>query len=173
MVMDTDLHTKESYDNSKEPLDVDRFFNSVVLEPNTPSRHEASLVLGKEEGNVYLVNYEVYIADTSPKGDYLYLVMRESKDTGRTWSEPWELLDGQGQKVQGFHQTVIRMKSGKLGLIYNDTKMFPGGIPGRDLESGMMFRESAGATVVTDTMPMGIITAIGKRKQDSYRCCCS
>ena len=150
MVIDSDLHKKESYDNSEAPLDVDRFFNSVVVEPHTPPRAEATLVLGKEQGQVYLANYEVYVADTSPKGDYLYLVMKESKDAGRTWSEPWKMRDLQGERIQGFHQSVFRMKSGKLGMIYNDTKgmrendtkLFPGGIPGRDLESGMMFRES-------------------------------
>ena len=150
MVIDSDLHKGESYDGTKKPLDVDQFFSSVVLEPVKPPRCEGTLVLGKERGQVHLANYEVFEADTSPKGDYLFLVMRESKDAGRTWSDPWMLLDSQGEMIQGFHQTVIRMKSGKLGLIYNDTsgmrendmKLFGGGIPGRDLESGMMFRES-------------------------------
>lgn len=151
MVIDSDLHKGESYDAAKKPLDVDRFFSSVVVEPCKPPRAEGTLTPGRESGSVYLTNYKVYVAETSPKGDYLYLVMRESQDAGRTWSEPWKILDRQGELIQGFHQTVVRMKSGKLGLVYNDTKgmlendkkLFPGGIPGRDLESGMMFRESS------------------------------
>ena len=80
--------------------------------------------------------------NTAPQRDYIYLTMRSSTDGGRTWSEPWDMLDRAGERVQGNHHSVFRMKSGKLGLVYNDHKLFPGGHPTRDVGSGMMFRES-------------------------------
>jgi hypothetical protein len=68
--------------------------------------------------------------------------MKTSKDAGRTWSAPWEMRDSAGARVRGFHQTVLRMNNGNLGVVYNDTANFSGGNPGRDSGSGIMFRES-------------------------------
>ena len=127
---------------SRKPLDVDQFFQAFVIEPRTPGTLEGTFASGKAEGEIYFVNYEIHIADTSPKGDYVYLVMRSSRDAGRTWSDPWELRDSAGERIQGDHNTVFRMKSGKLGLVYSEHKLFPSGHPGRDGGAGIMFRES-------------------------------
>ena len=74
--------------------------------------------------------------------DYIYLVMRLSKDAGRTWGEPWEMRDLAGERIRGNHQSVVRTRNGKLGLIYNDHLHFPNGHPTRDGGSGIMYRES-------------------------------
>lgn len=130
-------------DESKRPLDVDRFFQSFVIEPRIPGTLEGTFAPGKEEGEIRFVNCEVHIADTSPEGDYLYLVMRSSNDAGRTWSDPWEMHDAAGERIRGDHNTVFRMKSGKLGLVYSEHKVFPSGHPGRDGGAGIMFRDSS------------------------------
>ena len=141
-MLDTDLHGKQGHGDSTDPLDVDRFFHAVVVEPTTPPTWEATVVAGREEGEVHLVGIKTHVAETSPKGDYLYLRMKTSRDGGRTWGDFCELKDRAGGPVHGFHQSVFRMQSGRLGVVYNDTRLFPGGTPGRDLESGMMFRSS-------------------------------
>jgi len=127
---------------SKKSLDVDRFFQAFVIEPRTPGTLEGTFAPGKEEGEICFSNYEIHIADTSPKGDYVYLVMRSSRDAGRTWSDPWELKDSAGERIRGDHNTIFRMKSSKLGMVYSEHKVFPSGHPGRDGGAGIMFRES-------------------------------
>ena len=109
--------------------------------PTPPSHRPRVTVANKDEsttGEATLSN--VY---TAPERDYIYLIMRSSHDGGRTWSEPWEMRDRMGERVQGNHQSVFRTKSGKLGMVYNDHKLFPGGHPTRDGGSGMMFRQSS------------------------------
>ena len=176
---------------SQPPLDVDRFFHSLVIEPRKPLTYETTLADGRAEGELYLVNFENHLsnaqldlsnytskepavrarasatsqqpsltqresdlsADVSKarrmskerearKNDYIYLVMRASSDAGRSWTEPWDMLDPAGERIQGNHQSVVRTRSGKLGLIYNDHRHFPNGHPTRDGGSGMMYRDS-------------------------------
>jgi len=52
------------------------------------------------------------------------------------------MKDAAGERIQGDHETVLRLASGKLGLVYSEHKLFPNGHPGRDGGSGMMFRDS-------------------------------
>jgi len=121
-------------------LDVDRFYHGFAVEPKPQVRVEGTLVAGKE-GAIYFVNYDAK-KHPNPKDDYAYLTIRQSHDKGRTWDDAWDLTDMSGKRIKGFHETVFRMKSGKLGLVYNDNENFPSGIPGRDSGSGIMFRES-------------------------------
>ncbi len=156
--------------NTNKPLDVDQFHHSVVIKPRNPVTYEATLTPGKEDGELYFINFEYELANgedvrnpskyvskaptpnvgeadlstvnTAPQRDYIYLIMRSSTDGGRTWGEPWDMCDAAGERIKGNHQTVFRMKSGKLGIVYNDHEHFPHGHPTRDVGSGMMFRES-------------------------------
>jgi len=167
-----------SQDDTNKLLDVDQFHHSIVIEPGNPVRYEATLTPGKEDGELYFINFEYELAkgkdardpseykakaptpesaiddnaivgeadlstvNTAPQRDYIYLIMRSSTDGGRTWSEPWDMHDSAGQRIHGNHQSVFRMKSGKLGMVYNDHQYFPNGHPTRDVGSGMMFRSS-------------------------------
>ena len=133
----------ERDDGARKPLEVDRFFHTFVIAPRTPGAMEGTFAPGAGEGEIRFVNYEVHIEGTSPAEDYVYLVMRSSTDAGRTWGDPWEMRDGAGERIRGNHNTVFRMKSGKLGLVYSDHREFPNGHPGRDGGAGIMFRESA------------------------------
>lgn len=128
---------------SKKPLDVDQFFQTFAIEPRTPATLEGTFAPGKQEGEIYFINCEIHIADTSRADDYLYMVMRSSTDAARTWSDSWELKDSAGERVRGDHNTIFRMSSGKLGMVYSEHKVFPSGHPGRDGGAGIMFRESA------------------------------
>ena len=116
-----------------KPPSITKGIVPVALEPDDDKVATEEAVTG--EADLSTVN-------TAPQRDYIYLTMRSSLDAGRTWSEPWDMLDSAGSRVQGNHQSVFRMKSGKLGMVYNDHKVFPGGHPTRDAGSGMMFRAS-------------------------------
>jgi len=138
---DTDLN--EKIENGREghsQLDVDRFYHGFAVEPKPRVRVEGTLVAGKE-GAIYFANYDV-AQHPNPKDDYPYLTVRESHDKGRTWGDARDLADKSGKRIKGFHETIFRMKSGKLGLVYSDFENFPAGIPGRDGGSGIMSRES-------------------------------
>lgn len=83
--------------------------------------------------------------NSAPQRDYIYLTMRSSTDAGRTWGEPWDMRDAAGERIKGNHQSLFRMSSGRLGMVYNDHELFPNGHPTRDAGSGMMFRSSEDA----------------------------
>lgn len=105
----------------------------VAKPPRTPSR----------SNDAPTGEADLSTVDTAPQRDYIYLTMRSSADAGRTWSEPWEMRDAAGARVKGNHQSVFRMNSGRLGMVYNDHEHFPHGHPTRDAGSGMMFRSSS------------------------------
>ncbi|MAE63647.1 MAG: hypothetical protein CMJ18_05195 [Phycisphaeraceae bacterium] len=100
--------------------------------PRTPS----------EQNDAPTGEADLSTVNTAPRKDYIYLTMRSSEDAGRTWSDPWEMRDASGERVKGNHQSVFRMNSGRLGIVYNDHDKFPNGHPTRDNGSGMMFRSS-------------------------------
>ena len=51
---------------------------------------------------------------------------RTSCDRGRTWDEAKPLADTQGQPVAGHRASLCRLKSGRLGLVYNAETRRPG-----------------------------------------------
>ena len=138
---DTDPNrSTDTEQKGRGQLEVDQFYHGFAVEPKPQVRVEGTLWAGKE-GAIYFVNFDVE-KHPNPKDDYGYLTMRESHDKGRTWGDAWGLADKSGKRIKGFHETVFRLKSGKVGLVYNDSENFPTGIPGRDGGSGIMFRES-------------------------------
>ena len=139
-MLDTDLHAKDEQPGSGGDLDADRFFHDFAVPPRTPGALEGALCAGATPEEIYFVNDDVALG--TPEGDYVYLVMKSSRDAGRTWSDAWEMRDRAGRRIKGSHQTVVRAQGGKLALVYNDHTRFPSGHPGRDGGSGMMFRES-------------------------------
>lgn len=69
----------------------------------------------------------------------LLLVRKVSRDGGETWGDPSPLLDQRGQPIFGAHQTFLRLRSGKIAIVYATTDV-PEGRTGR--EGGMLFRVS-------------------------------
>ena len=51
---------------------------------------------------------------------------RLSQDRGRTWDEAKPLVDAEGNPVEGHRASICRLKSGKLGLVYNGETQRPG-----------------------------------------------
>ena len=116
MALDTKLHKKSSSQSRSGPdLDADRFFWSLPIEPRVPGRLESTLCQG-HNGQVYLVYYEP--AERIEGRRNHPIKIRVSDDRGRTWSEPRTLVDTSGKPVCGAHITMMRLKSGKLGLVY-------------------------------------------------------
>lgn len=58
--------------------------------------------------------------------------------TAASAAEPAALCDAAGRHIRGDHNTVFRMKNGKLGLVYSDHALFPLGHPGRDGGAGVL-----------------------------------
>ena len=124
---------------SGAPLDVDRFPWSYALEPREAPGWGGIVWMGGG-GEVHFCVKNV--TRGRPEGDHRYLVMKTSTDNGRTWGEFRTLRDVNGDDIRGEHHSIFRMKSGKLGMVYGDNKLFTDGHPGRDEGEGMMFRES-------------------------------
>ena len=51
-----------SQDDTNKLLDVDQFHHSIVIEPGNPVRYEATLTPGKEDGELYFINFEYELA---------------------------------------------------------------------------------------------------------------
>jgi hypothetical protein len=138
MVVDTELRGKDQPASTAKPLDVDRFPSSYVVEPRSgPIAVEGTLSHGTA-GAIYFANGDIARHD-NPKDDYLVQWMKSSTDNGRTWGEKWRLKDKSGHDIDGTHNTLLRLKSGSLGLVHSTTKV-PNGRPGRD--GGTVFRTS-------------------------------
>jgi len=114
-------------------LDVDRFFSALVLEPAARPGGYCETVLHLATDGRLLLNY----TESSTRR----LKMKASSDCGRSWGEPWEVLDAAGKPIEGFHASVVRTPSGRLGMIYSGYG-FPGTHPGRDGGKMMAFRTS-------------------------------
>lgn len=147
-------------------LDVDRFYHGYALEPDEPGYLESVLVEGNEPGRLLLVYADrgkTYDADagwtstaqadptgaggplteTLRHGSHAYMIMMKSSDDGgRSWSEPWPLLDQDGGPIPGFHVTVLRLPSGRLGMVYSGHGI-AGGHPGRNFGTAAAFRASS------------------------------
>ena len=123
----------------RAPLDVERFPWSYPLEPREPPGWGGIVWNGKGGHTCFSTRNR---ARGGPQGDHTYLVMKTSTDNGRSWSDFQTLRDRSGDDIWGGHQSIFRMNSGKLGLVYGDSKVFPDGHPGRDGGAGMMFRQS-------------------------------
>ena len=119
-------------------LDVDRFPWSYALEPREAPGWGGIVWMGTG-GEVHFCVKN--LARGGPWDD-TYLAMRSSTDNGHTWGPFKTLRDEGGDEIWGAHHSIFRMKSGKLGLVYGDSKNFPDGHPGRDVGQGMMFRAS-------------------------------
>ncbi len=112
-------------------LEADRFFHTMLLEPRHPFFLETSLFMTE---NALCSLYTDFALHNQ-------LLIKSSSDAGRSWGEPWMLVDGAGKQVTGFHATVVCLKSGRLGLIHS-TRPETGGHPGRDGGTVMFFRTS-------------------------------
>ena len=126
------------------PLDVERFFKLDVLEPETPGYLEPLILEGEQDGQLWLVYSEPpkdqlvrfrerKILGSGWEEEWGPRVIRfiESRDGGRTWREEWTALDSAGRDFPGFHTSVLRLKSGRLGMIYTEANR-EYGHPGRD-----------------------------------------
>ncbi len=105
------------------PLDVERFFKLNILEPAKPGHVEPLIMEGDRSGELWFVYSEIY-KDRS-------IHFRASDDAGRTWQETWTARDSEGREILGFHISVLRLKSGRLGMVYSDTNK-EYGHPGRE-----------------------------------------
>ena len=125
MVVDTELHDNEHSAGSGKPLDVDRFPFGYADEPRTnPIALEGTLCHGRD-GAVLFCCYDIVT-----EGDGQRCVcprFKQSLDGGRTWSKHWYPNDG----FDCSHNTMLRLCSGKLGMVYA-TKEVPQGRTGRD-----------------------------------------
>ena len=115
------------------PLDVERFFKSDVLEPATPGYVEPLILEGDQDGRLWLVYCDLP-GDNSIR-------FRASGDAGRTWEEEWTARDAAGRDISGFHISVLRLKSGRLGMIYSAINE-EYGHPGRESGSMVHYRIS-------------------------------
>jgi Neuraminidase (sialidase) len=100
---------------------------SYALEPRRPASLEATIFHGAK-GQLYLIFEQ--------SGG---IMLKVSEDAGRSWGEPRALVDHAGERIRGNHVSLIRLKSGRLGLVYSTTSV-PNGRSGRD--GGTVFRVS-------------------------------
>ena len=113
------LNTKKSPSaaGNAQPQDVDRFFHGLVLEPQKQGYLEACQVLSRDGSQVYICYYdrpgqaEMVTEDSADCGHAPCLMMKASSDRGRNWGEPWILRDRSGQKLTGYHQSLLRLPS--------------------------------------------------------------
>ena len=116
-------------------LDVDRYFSCVPVEPAHPGHLETTLCRGAGD-DVYLIYYTPPSSRITHAGQ---INVKTSADRGRTWSADRVLVDKAGQMILGSHITMLRLKSGRLGLVYASDAA-PLARTGRD--GGTLFRTS-------------------------------
>ncbi len=116
-------------------LDVDRYFSCLPVEPSHPGHLETTLCGGSGD-DITLIYY-------TPPGSRIthagQINVKTSGDRGRTWSSPRELVDRAGALILGSHITILRLKSGRLGMVYASSAA-PLARTGRD--GGTLFRTS-------------------------------
>ena len=93
------------------PLDVEKFFKLDILEPGSPGYLEPLVLDGVNEGEL------LFVYTDRPNGSTIRF--RSSNDAGRTWENDWPALDGDGKEIAGFHNSVLDLKSGRMGLVYS------------------------------------------------------
>ena len=116
-------------------LDVDRFFSCLPVEPAHPGHLETTLCGGLGD-DVYLIYYTPPSSRITHAGE---INVKTSGDRGRTWSAPRILADKGGEPILGSHITMLRLRSGLLGLVYASHEA-PLARTGRD--GGTLFRTS-------------------------------
>ena len=125
------------------PLDVERFPSTLVVPPPGVPAYGGTVFTAKD--GVIQMHYTHVLPDCprDPFADknYFYLAVKTSTDNGRTWSEHQPLVDQSGNKVHASHHSLIRLKSGKLGLVQQDYSG-PKVHPGRDQGADYVFRTS-------------------------------
>ena len=126
------------------PLDVERFFKLDILKPASPGYLEPLVLDGEHEGELLFVysdmpgSLRISDRDCCPPIKFM-----RSTDGGRTWPDKWPALDGRGKAFTGFHNSVLRLKSGRIGLVYSAVDRESGyGHPGREHTSMVFFRTS-------------------------------
>ena len=141
MVLDTELHKSSDYSGDENRLlDVEQFFSGFPREPHEPGTLEGTLTKGKD-GKILFTAHEVDLTADAEMGGAPYLRMQESADGGRTWCEPWDMADENGERIWALHHTELRLPSGELGLICSEM-WHHYGHRGRDAGRSMMFRTS-------------------------------
>ncbi len=135
-------------------LDVERFFRLDVLDPTPPGYVEPLVIEGEQDDQLWLVYCEVY-RDRS-------IHFRVSNDAGRTWQQEWTAKDSAGRDIPGFHISVLRLQSGRLGMIYSDVNK-EYGHPGRESQSMVHYRVSDDGRTWSDPVLLGW----------SHSCCCT
>ena len=137
MVVDTELHPKHESEGPQRPLDVDQFFSSIPIPPQKPGIMEATLCAGPGD-EIMMVLYSLDEVCYAEQADpYIFVIT--STDQGRTWGPRRNLVDTRGELVRGHHITMLRLKSGRLGLVHSNGKVTEAR-PGRD--GGTVFRTS-------------------------------
>ena len=107
-------------------LDVERFFKLDILEPAKPGNVEPVIMEGEQDGQLWFV-----YSDLPQK---TLIRFRASNDAGRTWPEGWTAQDAASRDIRGFHISVMRLQSGRLGMVYsvaNEEYGHPGREEGR------------------------------------------
>ena len=89
-------------------------FPACRLNRLTPGHLETTLCGGLGD-DVYLMYYTPPSSRITHAGE---INVKTSGDRGRTWSVPRILLDKGGEPILGSHITLLRLKSGGLGLVY-------------------------------------------------------
>jgi len=137
------------------PLDVEQFFKLDILEPGNPGYLEPLVLDGQRDGEL------LFVYTDRPNGSKIRL--KSSGDAGRTWEDDWLVLDGDGNEIEGFHNSVFRLKSGRMGLVYSayDSNY---GHPGR--ESGLVL-------VYRTSEDNGRTWSAASRIGTHHACCCT
>src|SRR5256885_58509 len=98
-MLDTKIRPDRGTHAKKNELDVDRYFQRMLIDPFEPGAYEASLSEGPN-GQVYLAYFQ------SPA---IELMIMASADSGRSWGQPWHVLDEIGKPIKGHHVSLIPM----------------------------------------------------------------
>lgn len=137
MVLDTELHPKGDSDNSPRPLEVDQFFSSLVVPPQKPGISEATLCRGTGDDVTMVLQTLDEVCYAEQADPFIFSI--NSSDHGRTWGPRHKFVDAQSELVRGHHITMLRLRSGRLGLVYASSSV-PEARSGRD--GGTAFRTS-------------------------------
>ena len=163
-MQDPNPHPSDHRTTDDDALDVDRFYHGYPLAPDEPGYLETVMIASKDERRILLVfadrtrvfdedagwttttdvpqDAEGFQTQTSRHSSHAYMIMMKSSDDGgRSWSDERPLLDETGDPLRGFHVSPVRLRSGRIGLVYSAHGV-PGGHPGRNYGTVMAFRTS-------------------------------
>jgi len=157
-MLDTEINAKIEEIVPGAPLDVERFFKLDILKPANPGYLEPLVIEGEREGEL------LFIYSDYPRGEKgMWISFKASRDAGRTWDEEWIALDGEGREISGFHISVMRLKSGRMGMAYS-TPDPEHGHPGREAGHMIFYRTSGdGGRTWSAALRVGV----------HHSCCCT